>query len=80
MITSSGCGVVVPPENPEAFADALIRLAGASDDNASMRRAARQLAEQDFSREKLADTFCSFIRKLDKNAAPEQLNPHILQK
>jgi glycosyltransferase involved in cell wall biosynthesis len=61
LIGSAGCGEVVPPDSPEQFADALLRLAGSPDDNASMRAAARALAARDFAREKLAAAWCDFI-------------------
>jgi glycosyltransferase involved in cell wall biosynthesis len=61
MITAAGCGLVVPPGDAEAFADALQRLAASPDANAPMRAAARSLAEREFSREKLAAEFVSFL-------------------
>ena len=61
MIKKSGCGLVVPPDDPEAFADALVVLADSKDGNAAMRKASRDLAEQRFAREKLAWEFCDFI-------------------
>ncbi|MDR2512926.1 MAG: glycosyltransferase family 4 protein [Puniceicoccales bacterium] len=66
LINEAGCGAVVPPDLPEAFAEALENLAATArvDNNATMRRAARQLAETQFSREKLTTTFCEFLAKI----------------
>ena len=62
-ITKAKCGLVVPPEDSEAFADALIRLA----DSPEMRKEyginARKLAEQSFSRNKLSSEFVDFLTK-----------------
>lgn len=61
MIGENGCGVVVPPESPEAFADALIQLA---EDRAGLREmgcSARRLAEREFDRNALADRLIDFL-------------------
>ncbi len=61
MIHEHHCGEPVPPRNPQAFADALCKLA----DNPELRREygqnARHLAEQAFSRENLATEFVAFL-------------------
>ena len=63
LITKNQCGAVVPLEDPKAFADALCQLA----DNPELRKKygenARQLAEQEFSRQKLATQFVDFLEK-----------------
>jgi len=72
IVRESGCGVVVPPDNPEAFADALTALAASPDNNAAMRRAARALAERSFARQKLAAEFCDFLEaRAAGKVAPE---------
>jgi glycosyltransferase involved in cell wall biosynthesis len=62
-ITKSNCGLVVPPDDPEAFANALIKMA----DSLEMRKEfginARKLAEQSFSRKKLSADFVDFLTK-----------------
>ncbi|MDR1497150.1 MAG: glycosyltransferase family 4 protein [Puniceicoccales bacterium] len=79
LITASHCGIVVPPNAPEDFADALIRLANSPDDNAAMRHNARLLASQSFAREKHAAAWCDFIcaaaqnRRAKENTAPFQI-------
>ena len=55
LIEGNRCGVVVPPDDPQSFADAVIRLRDASDDLVAMGRRARQLAESQFSRDVLGD-------------------------
>lgn len=57
MITENKCGIVVPPGNPSAFADALEYLADHKDEAAKMGANARRLAELEFDRRKLADRF-----------------------
>ena len=58
MIRAHDCGIAVPPADPGAFADALVRLAGLSDDERrAMGLRGRALAEAEFSRERLSDVF-----------------------
>ncbi len=61
MIQEHNCGFAVPPNNPQAFANALVTLA----DNPSLREQmgqnARQLAQLHFSREDLANKFVDFL-------------------
>lgn len=61
MISENECGVVVPPNDAEAFADGLIKLA----DNPELRKKyganSRKLAEAQFSRDDLADRFVGFL-------------------
>lgn len=57
MISDHKCGVVVPPENPAAFADALENLADNPAEVSQMGGNARELAEQKFDRRKLGEDF-----------------------
>ncbi len=61
LIGEYHCGIAVPPRNPEAFADALCKLA----DNPQLRREygknARRLAEKEFSRDRLATQFVDWL-------------------
>ena len=62
MIQENHCGIVVPPNNPVAFADALQRLAADPTTCRAMGAAARGLAEKEFARPLLAD---QFVRTLE---------------
>ncbi len=61
MIVARGCGAVVPPNDPVAFADALCRLAEDRLGTAAMGRNGRILAEAEFSRERLAARFMEVL-------------------
>jgi len=67
MITTHQCGYVVPPDDPVAFVDALMRAAAYPEERVAMGRNARQLANQDFARTKLAE---QFVRWLESVQAP----------
>lgn len=61
MISDHDCGFVVPPENPEAFADA---LEGAADDRAHLRRKGKNaaaLAAAEFDRIRLAEIWVTWV-------------------
>lgn len=64
IIKENNCGVVVEPNNPEAFADGIIHLA----DNPKLREElgcnARRLAEKEFDRNKLGHQFVDFIEHI----------------
>jgi glycosyltransferase involved in cell wall biosynthesis len=51
LVEREECGVVVPPENPRALAEALTALAADPDRRAAMGAAGRRAAERDFGRE-----------------------------
>ena len=61
MIEENRCGLVVPPDNPEAFADAVIWFSEHRDELPEMGRRSRQLAEREFSREKLSAAFVNVL-------------------
>ncbi|MEO0039793.1 MAG: hypothetical protein RIS38_741, partial [Verrucomicrobiota bacterium] len=61
LIAENRCGIVVPPADPVAFADALQRLAADPDACRAMGAAARALAEKEFARSKLAGEFVDFV-------------------
>ena len=65
MIKENKCGVVVEPDNAQAFADALIDMV----DNAPLAeysKNARHLAETEFDRNKLGDQFVVFFEEIYK--------------
>lgn len=64
LIVNNNCGMVVPPRNPEAFANALIQLSGSKEECRIMGENARKLAEGEFNREYLTGRFVSFIENL----------------
>src|SRR2546430_14475774 len=61
MITEQGAGVVVPPHDPMAFADALIGLADAREMTAEMARQCSNLAKREFLQTDLAQRCVSVI-------------------
>lgn len=61
MIEQEECGFVVPPENPSAFADALIKAADHREMLNQMGINARQLAENQFDRNLLADKWVDWV-------------------
>ena len=63
LITEHRCGIAVPPENPTAFADALISLADKPEMRWQMGQNSRKLAEHEFSRDQLADQLVSFLER-----------------
>lgn len=63
LITQNRCGMAVPPDDPEAFADALEALGGNPTARVEMRRNARVLGEQEFSRNALAGQFVQWLEK-----------------
>lgn len=64
MITENQCGVVVPPEDPKAFAEALVSLADSPEKRKKYRLNARKLAETSFDRNILSDQFVDFLEKV----------------
>jgi len=52
-----GCGVFVPPEDPQAMADAIRRLARDPQQSRAMGRRARQVAAEQFDRARLVEDF-----------------------
>ena len=62
LIGANRCGIAVPPDSPEVFADALSRLADTpAAERAAMGARGRTLAESEFSRERLAKAFCEAL-------------------
>ena len=67
MIMDSGCGVVVPPGDPKAFADALEDLSEKKEVLKKMGEQGRVLAETVFNRTALADQFVNVIEMIASN-------------
>ncbi len=64
MIRENDCGVVVAPNNPEAFADGLIKLKNAPELRKRYAQNARALAESKFDRNKLGRQFVDFLESV----------------
>ncbi len=62
-IQEFSCGVVVPPDDPESFADGLIFLADNPNLRISMKKNALKLAKNRFDRTLLAQEFTSFLEE-----------------
>jgi len=63
LIESNNCGVVVPPDDPSAFADAVLRMRDHPDELQTMGRNARALAEREFSRDMMGERFAEALEK-----------------
>ena len=63
MIVEHQCGLVVPPDDPAAFADAVLHLRDRRDDLPAMGARARTLAEAQFSRQRLGAAFVETIEQ-----------------
>lgn len=61
MIARADCGYAVPPDNPEAFADALIHAADNREYLDYMGERGQELARSEFNRDDLADQFCLWL-------------------
>lgn len=61
MIEAEGCGMVVPPDNASAFADALERAADDRSMLKAMAERAANLAEREFQRQGLADRWVAWV-------------------
>lgn len=62
-IKENNCGMVVPPDDPVAFADTVVRMMSMREELKKMRHNARQLAEQTFSRNFLGEKFVETLEK-----------------
>lgn len=64
LITENSAGVAVKPNDSDAFADALVRLADDPEETRAMGRRARALAETSFDRKMLADRFVDCLERV----------------
>jgi glycosyltransferase involved in cell wall biosynthesis len=69
QITESDCGLAVPPEDPEAFADALVSAANDRAMLAAMGRRARALAATQFDRAQLAEQWVTWVTEGRRTSA-----------
>lgn len=61
LILDQQCGLVIPPDNASAFADALEQAASNRAALVEMGRRGRALAEREYDRSKLADAFAQWL-------------------
>lgn len=61
IITRYDCGYAVPPDDPGAFADALIHATDHPEERARMGERAQELARREFDRDQLADEFVPWL-------------------
>jgi glycosyltransferase involved in cell wall biosynthesis len=61
MVTENKLGIVVPPDSPNAFADAIIELADNITRRKNAGKNAREFAENNFSRDNLSTEFVKFL-------------------
>lgn len=66
LIKEHHCGVVVPPDDARAFADAIIEMRDGKHDLTAMGLRARKLAESHFSRDFLAGQFVDVLEATAK--------------
>jgi glycosyltransferase involved in cell wall biosynthesis len=64
MITAHDCGIAIPPEEPEKFADALVKLADNKALKEKMGNNGKNLAREKFSREILADQLVDVLESI----------------
>lgn len=66
IIAENDCGVAVPPDDPEAFADALVLLRDDPERRSKMGGNARGLAEREFDRADLSGQFAAFLQGCER--------------
>lgn len=66
LVREQHCGWAVPPEDPEAFADALVAAANDRDDTEQRGEAAAALGTRMFAREALANTFVGTLERVGR--------------
>jgi glycosyltransferase involved in cell wall biosynthesis len=68
----AGAGVLVPPGDPDALAAALLRLAGDHGELARLRRQARELAEEEFTPERIVIPLTQQLAKATATRSPDE--------
>ena len=66
MITEHKCGMVVPPDDPKAFADAVVWMKDNPYELHAMGERSRNLAESEFSRDRMGTLFVEALEKAYK--------------
>ena len=70
LVTENHAGIAVPPRDPEAFADAMVRLADHRDALPQMGKAASRLAKSRFDRRLLAQEWAETVERTVKKRIP----------
>jgi len=70
LVSSTRCGLVVPPDDPAAFADGLQYAAEHRDELLQMGQQALRLAKEEFDRDMLADRFCRVLEAVGASPGP----------
>jgi len=68
LIREHRCGLVVPPDDPKAFADAVVWMRDHRDDCREMGRRGRTLAETEFSRDRLGEIFVRTLEEVHRSS------------
>ncbi len=63
LVRDHACGIAVPPDDPPAFADAMVFLRDDAEQRSRMGVRARELAETEFSRDELAQRFVGVLEE-----------------
>ena len=63
LIKKHECGAAIPPDDPAAFADALVSFRDQPSRRREMGLNSRKLAEDSFSRDALGTRFCEFLEQ-----------------
>jgi len=69
MIEANHCGIVVPPDDANAFADAVLELRERREDLPQMGLRARKLAQTQFSRDRLGAAFVESLQRACNSSA-----------
>lgn len=67
MINENKCGIAVEPENPELFAEAVVKLAEHPELREEYGKNGRSLAEREFARDLLGAKFVDFLEQTYQN-------------
>lgn len=70
LIRENECGLAIEPDAPEALAEALEVLAASPERCRHMGERSRKLAEEQFSRQTLADEFVAFLERCARVPSP----------
>ena len=67
LVEQHGCGIVIPPGDADALADALRRLSNAPETVSEMGRRARAMLDAHFTRQKALERWTGLLDRLDES-------------